>query len=320
MGVRAGEIFTKSLEKQQAGFLQPDRHPAAKTREILMDAKKKRRANGAAGTMGTARGRPVERRASNNDAVKRFRGRSKGDTGEWCQKLDRGRPRTRTPSRRTIQRRAAEICVQMHAAGLDGDLAKADTKRYQNMVMAACQQLPRSQAAQVGFVVQGSAEEVRTGARKKGKMPRVSIRLSSIPGAGAGVFAEEDVPKNEVLTEYWGRLKDRKEALKLREEKKDTHLRTMGFRQGALDGRITEEMRIEDYLEGHRVGSFINCPPEGVQANCEYIVKEWDGGAVRNGSVFVAQRVFLQTTRAVLAGEELFVKYGRTYESLHLAE
>jgi len=263
---------------------------------------------------------PEERRARNTESVRRYRERARGGTGEGCQKRDRGRPRSRTPSRRTIQRRAAEICVQMRAAGLDGDLAKADTKRYQNMVMTACQHLPQSQAAQVGFVVQRSAKKVQTGARKKGKMPGLWIRLSTIPKAGAGVFVQEDVPKNKVLTEYWGRLLDRKKALELREKKKDTHLRTMGFRQGALDGRITEEMRIEDYLEGHRVGSFINCPPKGVQANCEYIVKEWDGGAVRNGSVFVAQRVFLRTTRAVRAGEELLVNYGKTYESLHLAE
>ena len=209
----------------------------------------------------------------------------------------------------------------MSQAGLDGDLAHADTKRYPHIVMAACHQVPQARAARVGFVVQGSVDEVRTGPKTWNMLPRLGIRLSSIPGAGGGVFAEENVPKNKVVTEYWGRLKDRKEALKMREAKIDTHLRTLGYSSGAsLDGRITEEMRIEDYLEGHRVGSFINCPPAGVQANCEYIVKEWDGGAVRNGSVFVAQRVFLQTTRAVLAGEELFVKYGRTYESLHLAE
>ncbi len=292
-----------------------DQHPAAGTVKITMDPAERR------GRCWEIRMTPAERRAANTESVRRYRERGRGGEGEGCQKRDRGRPRSRNPSVRTIQRRKSEICVQMREAGLDaGDLAKVDTKRYQAMVMVACQKSPRSQAAQVGFVVQGSAQDVQTGARKTGKMPALWMRLSLIPDAGAGVFVDQDVPKNQVLTEYWGRLKDRNEALRLREEGQDTHLRTMGFRQGALDGRITDEMPIEDYLEGHRVGSFINCPPEGVQANCEYIVKEWDGGAVRNGDVFVAQRVFLRTTRAVLAGEELFVKYGRTYESLHLAE
>jgi hypothetical protein len=209
----------------------------------------------------------------------------------------------------------------MKKAGLDGDLAKADTKRYENIVMDACHQVPQSRAAQVGFLVPGSAA-VQAGPKKTNPLPTLCIKVSSVPDAGAGVFAEEDIPKNYIAAEYWGCLTDRKQALKLREVGKDTHLRTVGFASGAasLDGRITEEMRIEDYLEGHRVGSFINGPPKGVQANCRYIFKEWDGGAVQNGSVCVSGRVFVQMTRAVCAGEELFVDYGKTYASLHLAE
>ena len=265
---------------------------------------------------------PVERRARNTDAVRRHRTRKKGGGGgEGCQLPARGRPPTRTPSRRTVQRRQADIRRRMREAGLDGTLANADTKRYPHIVMAACQQVPQAQAARVGFLVQGSDKRVRMGPRTWSQLPPLCIKISTIGGAGGGVFIEQNVAKNAIVAEYWGDLKDRKEALKMREAKQDTHLRSLGFSSGAsLDGRITEEMRIEDYLEGHRVGSFINCPPEGMQANCKYIFKEWDGGAVRNGSVSVAQRVLLQTTRAVRAGEELFADYGKTYVSLHLAE
>jgi hypothetical protein len=209
----------------------------------------------------------------------------------------------------------------MSQAGLDGDLAHADTKRYPHMVMAAIREVPQAQAARVGFVVQRSVKKVRTGAKTSSLLPQLGIKNSSIPNAGAGVFVLENVKKNAIVAEYGGELTDRERAMEMRKAKLDTHMRTLGrSTEQALDGRITESMPIEKYLEGHRVGSFINGPPEGVQANCRYIIKEWDGGAVQNGSVCVAMRVFVQTTRAVGAGEELLVNYGKTYESLHLAE
>ena len=138
------------------------------------------------------------------------------------------------------------------------------------------------------------------------------------------MFAVEEISKNASVAEYWGVLVPRVKSLELRGELDDTHLRTLGYSTFlALDGRLTDSMTIEKYIQGHRVGSFINAPPKGVRPNCKYSVQTWEGSSrhyvLPDGkTVCVQQRVFVQALRKIAPGEELFVAYGPTYASLHL--
>lgn len=52
----------------------------------------------------------------------------------------------------------------------------------------------------------------------------VIVKTSNIPNAGLGLFATRDFEKNEPITFMDGKIIDRNQALKLRQEKKATHI------------------------------------------------------------------------------------------------
>ena len=223
--------------------------------------------------------------SKSKEAVARFRQRERARkagaaTPAGCEKMPQGRPITLNPGLRTVQKLLQDLRKRVPHIATDYPRDVLDTKRYPSIVMVACQTCPDSEAARRGIKIPHAEEPVLL--RKKNyEYPCTLIRASTVEKGGAGVFAGEDIKRNDYVGEYGGAAVDRKEGMKMRfEDGTDTHMRTLGRQcDYALDGRITKLMPIEEYLVGHKIGSFMNGSDKrkGLKANCKYDLI-WDPG------------------------------------------
>ena len=119
-------------------------------------------------------------------------------------------------------------------------------------------------------------------------------KKSGLPKAGKGLFTKSDIPKGKRIVEYKGRIQPWREV-------KD---------QDGINGYLM-------YINRHVV---INALPAvktlGRYANDARGLVRMEG--IRNNSEYVSEgkRCFIEATRNIKAGEEIFVNYGREYWSL----
>ncbi len=123
----------------------------------------------------------------------------------------------------------------------------------------------------------------------------LQIKKSMIPGAGNGVFAKVDFPKDETLGPYTGRFISEEEHIQLSIKNEWQYL--MG-----LDDCVTKHSNGYKVIDG-REGS--------VMTIINYAPKEFQN--VKYHKICEPPFVQIVTIRPVKAGEELYVDYGPDY-------
>jgi uncharacterized protein len=120
------------------------------------------------------------------------------------------------------------------------------------------------------------------------------IKRSRLPNAGKGLFTRIDIPKGTRIVEYKGRIQPWRE--------------------------VKDKDGINGYLMYINRDVVINALPAvktlGRYANDAQGLVRLEG--VRNNSEYVTEgrRCFIEATRNIKAGEEIFVNYGREYWTL----
>ncbi|MBX7124053.1 MAG: SET domain-containing protein-lysine N-methyltransferase [Cyclobacteriaceae bacterium] len=120
------------------------------------------------------------------------------------------------------------------------------------------------------------------------------VKISTLPGAGKGLFTTIDIPKGKRFVEYKGRIQPWSEV-------KDD------------DGRNGYLMYINRYC-------VINAEPAihtlGRYANDARGFVRIDGLSNNSEYVSVGRRCYIEAIRDIKAGEEIFVGYGTAYWGL----
>lgn len=140
---------------------------------------------------------------------------------------------------------------------------------------------------------------------KKHIEPFVEVRKSTIPGAGVGVFACQDLPKGFQLP-YIG---------KVYKGEFDQIVKAIGKHNDLV--YIFHDETNDLVIDGHPRYNSITCnvcfrinePPKGTKASFDFVSSK---GWAKNLSTIVARSV-----RKIKKGEELFVDYGDQYDRSH---
>ena len=152
---------------------------------------------------------------------------------------------------------------------------------------------------------------------KEGSLVRVGP--STIAGAGNGLFATEDIPRNRNLTWYDGSIMPREQADFLAQTSPDAGAH---FKRLDANWVIDGKKLVDAYVRGNRsaagagLAAFANTTSDPTKINVTFqkdspaggvAVPYWEPypGAAHN------ERWLLRTTKAVKAGDELLVRYGR---------
>lgn len=130
----------------------------------------------------------------------------------------------------------------------------------------------------------------------------MEVRESSIPGAGLGLFARTEIPKETELGIYVGRKITAIEGSRLYSLKKHYYL-----------------FWIPDCSPEKNIYSYIDGNSEHFISKINYAPSEINGVAtgLQNGSFEKScsePYIKFQTTRKILSGEEIFTDYGSDYE------
>ena len=120
------------------------------------------------------------------------------------------------------------------------------------------------------------------------------LKKSTLPGAGLGVFAREDIGRGKRIVEYKGRLQLWNEVK--HEDGYNAYLFRLN-RRYALNA-ITYKKSYARYVNDARGFSRI----KGLRNNCEYVVE--------------GNRCYIHSIRKIKKGEELLVPYGKAYWKL----
>ncbi len=120
------------------------------------------------------------------------------------------------------------------------------------------------------------------------------LKKSKLPGAGKGLFTRVDIPKGTRIVEYKGRLQPWKDVK--HEDGRNAYL----FK---INSRVA--INAEQYLKtfgryANDARGFIRA--EGLRNNADYEVE--------------GNRCFMDATRKIKKGEEIFVAYGGNFWSL----
>jgi SET domain-containing protein len=128
----------------------------------------------------------------------------------------------------------------------------------------------------------------------------VVIKPSHIPGAGMGLFAAKDIPKDTMVTHYEGKKITRKEYNALHEKSEHWYMFTMP--------ECANEPNFP-YIDGNRehYGSKVNFAPAKINGKPTklqnvHFLKHCEDPYIR-----------LYATRDIKKGEELYVSYGSIY-------
>lgn len=93
------------------------------------------------------------------------------------------------------------------------------------------------------------------------RCPQLTIHDSTIKGAGLGVFADVDIAKHSIVTEYGGVVTDPTDATLLEKKNQHLHLKCFeNFSPYLLDGRPREDgmFCLDEMMRRHAVGSMVN--------------------------------------------------------------
>jgi len=116
------------------------------------------------------------------------------------------------------------------------------------------------------------------------------VKTSTIPGSGNGLFTTEFIPKGTRVVEYKGRITTWKDVEK---DWKNGYIYTVNRNLVIDAGRTLKALA--RYANDARGLTRV----KGITNNCTYVN---DG-----------RRAFIETTKDIPAGAELFVDYGRDY-------
>lgn len=161
-------------------------------------------------------------------------------------------------------------------------------------------------------------------------LPKVGLFPSTIPEAGLGLFALEDISKREPITVYGGEVVSDDAAKALRLTNNNTHLQTLLRNTLHIDGRLQPEKGFTKtyFAFYNNLGSFAKNPVrvntkenrELVNANFEKFETPLNYEPYHTpptplypeGQTMPVQ-IMLVATRNIRAGEEIFVRYGAAY-------
>lgn len=131
---------------------------------------------------------------------------------------------------------------------------------------------------------------------------RTHIAKSRIYNAGNGLFATLPIQKNQFLDEFSSLFpfKSRKEAKYLRTRELAAYCIKFSYDE------ICDGIKDPRLVPPNGKASFANDGRDQFAANCKYV---W--------ITCLEQKVFLQASRDIAIGEEIYVSYGKTYWKYH---
>ncbi|MEP7264939.1 MAG: SET domain-containing protein [Bacteroidota bacterium] len=123
------------------------------------------------------------------------------------------------------------------------------------------------------------------------------LRKSLLPGAGKGLFTDEDIPKGSEIVEYEGEIL----PWSVVEERAAKGHEGYAF-------YISERVSVDAYFTPWAMGRYANDARgfgriEGLRNNSQYVVKRKSG----------VRKVFIVASRSLKAGSEILVDYGNDY-------
>ena len=119
---------------------------------------------------------------------------------------------------------------------------------------------------------------------------QLEVRDSNIPGSGKGLFTKEFIPKGSRIIEYKGRIRKWKDA-----KHEDTNYYILHVTRGHVIDARRQKKSLARYINDAKGLQRI----KGLNNNTEFI---------RDGL-----KVFVEATRNIPAGAEIFVGYGKEY-------
>lgn len=120
------------------------------------------------------------------------------------------------------------------------------------------------------------------------------LKKSSLPGAGKGLFTKIDIPKNQLIVEYVGRIELWKDVKD--QDGYNAYLFRLNRKQAI--NALTYKKSFARYVNDARGFTKI----KGLTNNCEYVVKK--------------NKCYIVSIRKINKGEELLVPYGKAYWDL----
>lgn len=123
------------------------------------------------------------------------------------------------------------------------------------------------------------------------------LKKSQLPGAGKGLFTDEDIKKGEEIVEYEGEIL----PWSVVEERAAKGHEGYAF-------YISEKVSVDAYFTPWAMGRYANDARgfgriEGLRNNSQYVVKRKKG----------KRKVFIVASRSLKAGSEILVDYGNDY-------
>ena len=126
----------------------------------------------------------------------------------------------------------------------------------------------------------------------------LDVRITRIPNSGRGVFANRNFTQGEIITLYFGHAFGEAHRKLLQREGRGTHAKPIDFKHRYLDG-------VKRVFMGMHAGQLLNQGTPGA-CNCDWATLE-----LRSNN---AERILaIRAIRDILAGEELYISYGKKY-------
>ena len=116
------------------------------------------------------------------------------------------------------------------------------------------------------------------------------VKQSSLPGAGKGLFTKKFIPKGTCIVEYKGKLTTWKEV-----ENQDDN----GYLFYINQHKVVDARPYENTLGRYANDAMGMAQVKGLRNNSKYIID--------------SDRVFIESTKDISAGSEIFVKYSGGY-------
>lgn len=129
---------------------------------------------------------------------------------------------------------------------------------------------------------------------------KLSIRKSGIPGAGDGLYAEQDIPKDELIAYYAGKKVTQKEYNEIYAKKEHFYMFTMPECANEPNYPFIDGDRTHYASKANFAPDTINGMPANIQNS--YFAK-----------LCHAPYIALYAARDIKKGEEIFVSYGPNY-------
>lgn len=119
----------------------------------------------------------------------------------------------------------------------------------------------------------------------------LKVKRSTIPGTGKGLFTKAFIPRGTIVTEYTGKVSTWNEAN--HDDGKNGYIYYV-TRNYVIDAKDKKDSFAHFANDARGITKV-----KGIVNNAQYVQK--------------GKRVFIETTKNIEAGEEIFVGYGKEY-------